>query len=186
MDTLFLLGAQQYQANAQNNCFRCLIHKICTKAPQNEICPLLWGSHLTDTHWVPPQLSAGLVTAEFGAAHLVFVQPPFLSCILVQSPLQRQPSSPVSHIALKFQSLQPPAFRRDCWPPAQLSSSSFCPLVCCPRHSRKYWTALEAELQGHSSPSWKSEALIITLDYGTSTCVTSAWWLCLLPWEPEI
>lgn len=69
-----------------------------------------------------PVLSAGLVTIEFGAAHVVSVQPPFLSWILVQSPLQRQPSSPVSHIPLKFQSLQPPAFQRD---PAQLSSSLF-------------------------------------------------------------
>lgn len=86
-----------------------------------------------------PALSAGPVTIWFVAAHLVSVQPPFLGWILVQSPLQRQPSSPVSHIPLKLQSLQPPAFRRDCWPPAQLSSSLFCPLVCCPRHSRKYW-----------------------------------------------
>ena len=71
-------------------------------------------------------------------------------------------------------------------PPAQLSSFRFCPLVCCPKHARKYWAGLEAELQGYDPPSWKSEAPIITLDYGTSTCVASAWWLCLLLWELAI
>lgn len=46
MDTL-LLGAQQYQVNTQNNYFHCFIHKTCTKAPRDEICPLLWGSQQT-------------------------------------------------------------------------------------------------------------------------------------------
>lgn len=81
----------------------------------------------------------------------------------------------------------PPCLQEGLLPPLpHLSSFWFSPLVCWPKHTRKYWTVLEAELQGYDPPSWKSEALIITFDYGTSTCVASAWWLCLLLREPAI
>lgn len=161
--------------------------------------------HLTGSYSVPPQLFAVLLpkwlqcgldqhiqclcshvcrTVSCGPAHSVSVQSPFQNCVLVQSPLQRV--AQLSRVSCSSQiHITPaplPSGGTDA-PPAQLSSFWFCPLVCCPKHASKYWAVLEAELQGHDPPSWKSKALIITLDYGTSTCVASAWWLCFLLWD---
>lgn len=58
LDILFLLRAQQYQVNAQNNCFLCLIHKTPLKALQNEICLFSVGISLNRLIFRPtPALS---------------------------------------------------------------------------------------------------------------------------------
>lgn len=139
----------------------------------------LWESHLTDSYSVPPQpflccIAVEMVMIYFGPVCLVSMPSPFLNYTLLQSPLQA--SSPVSPVHFNFWSLLSLYFQKGWQTPNQLPSFTFCPLFCCLNHSRKCRPALGPELQEGDPPSWQSEALIITLDYGTSTCVDAAQW----------